>query len=94
MAGRPRGLPKTGGRRKGQPNRMTALAREAIAAAAEGLGGATRLQEWARESPENEAAFWTRIYPRLLPVQVAADSADDALIVQVIRLAGKDSASP
>ncbi len=27
--------------------------------------------EWAKEAPENEKAFWTQIYPKLLPVQVA-----------------------
>ena len=35
--------------------------------AADSLGGAERLAEWAAESPENEATFWRHIYPRLLP---------------------------
>lgn len=34
------------------------------------MGGGTRLEAWAREAPENEKAFWTSIYPKLLPLQV------------------------
>lgn len=58
------------GRRKGVPNRLTALARDAINYAADALGGADRLVQWVKKDPANEFAFWTRIYPRLLPVQV------------------------
>lgn len=61
---------KTGGRIKGTPNKISSLARDAIADAANVLGGAKRLREWAKSDPANEFAFWTRIYPRLLPVQV------------------------
>jgi hypothetical protein len=61
---------RRGGRHAGTPNKLTALARDAIAHAANSLGGAKRLAAWAKEKPENETAFWTRIYPRLLPVQV------------------------
>ena len=59
-----------GGTRKGVPNKLTASVKEAIEAAAQGLGGGTRLEAWAREAPENEKAFWTTIYPKLLPLQV------------------------
>jgi hypothetical protein len=58
------------GRPKGSPNKTTKLAKDAIASAAEGLGGAKRLQQWAGEDPKNEAAFWTTIYPKLLPLTV------------------------
>lgn len=60
---------KTGGRKPGTPNKMTANARGAIAQAAAELGGADRLVVWAKESPENERAFWVQIYPKLVPVQ-------------------------
>ena len=67
----------TGGNRKGRPpgslNRMTQTVRDAIAQAAEGLGGPERLIEWAREDPKNETAFWTSLYPKLLPLQVSGD---------------------
>jgi len=64
---------KTGGRQKGTPNKVTKTAKEAIALAADGLGGAERLQAWAAEDPKNEAAFWVSIYPKLLPHTLAAD---------------------
>ena len=59
-----------GGSRKGIPNKTTAIAKEAIALAAEKLGGTDRLVEWVQEDPLNERAFWTSIYPKLLPLQV------------------------
>lgn len=67
---RPKGLPKTGGRAKGTSNKTTTAAKDAIAQAAEELGGANRLVTWAKEDPANERAFWASIYPKLLPLQV------------------------
>jgi hypothetical protein len=61
------------GRPKGSPNKVTAAAKDAIAEAAESLGGANRLAVWAKEAPENERAFWTTIYPKLIPVTLAGD---------------------
>ena len=61
------------GRPKGSPNKTTQIAKDAIALAAEGLGGTERLINWAKEDPKNEHAFWATIYPKLLPLQVNAD---------------------
>lgn len=58
------------GRPKGSPNKTTTAAKEAIALAAEGLGGTDRLIAWAREDKLNERTFWGTIYPKLLPLQV------------------------
>lgn len=64
-------LPGAGpGRPKGVPNKTTQAAKDAIALAAEKLGGAERLVAWAQEEPQNERAFWATIYPKLLPLQV------------------------
>jgi hypothetical protein len=72
--GRARNIPNGGkGRPKGTPNKTTRTAKEAIALAAEGLGGTDRLIAWAQEDPLNERAFWSSIYPKLLPVQVSGD---------------------
>jgi hypothetical protein len=63
--------PRAGmGRPKGALNKTTTAAKDAIALAFEGLGGTQRLIDWAKEEPENERAFWTSIYPKLLPLQV------------------------
>ena len=43
------------------------------------VGGAERLAAWVQESPENEKAFWTTIYPKLLPLQVNAKGVGFAL---------------
>lgn len=63
-------MPVSPGRPKGVPNKTTQVAKDAIAQAAQALGGADRLVDWAKEDPKNEAAFWTTIYPKLLPLQV------------------------
>lgn len=62
---------KTGGRQKGTPNKTTQEAKDAIALVASGLGGADRMLAWAQEDPANEKIFWSNIYPKLLPLQVA-----------------------
>ncbi len=59
------------GRPKGSVNKTTATAKDMIAKAAEKLGGVERMVAWAQEAPENERAFWSGMFPRLLPVQVA-----------------------
>lgn len=61
------------GRPKGVPNKMTIAAKEAIAIAADKLGGADRLVAWAQEDPANERVFWGTIYPKLLPLQVSGE---------------------
>jgi len=61
---------KGAGRPKGSKNKTTATAKSIIEAAAQGLGGADRLLIWAQEAPENERAFWTNIFPKLMPLQV------------------------
>lgn len=62
------------GRPKGALNKTTLAAKEAIALAAEKLGGTDRLVAWAQEDPLNERAFWSTIYPKLLPLQVSGDA--------------------
>jgi hypothetical protein len=63
------------GRPKGAQNKTTLIAKEAIASAADRLGGVDRLVEWAQEDDKNEHTFWGTIYPKLLPLQVDANLA-------------------
>lgn len=72
------------GRPKGSLNKTTLIAKEAIAQAAEMLGGTDRLVAWARQDEKNEHAFWSSIYPKLLPLQVAGDP-DAPLVHTIIR---------
>lgn len=75
------------GRPKGVPNKTTVIAKDAIAKAAEALGGADRLVEWAKEDPSNEKVFWGTIYPKLLPLQVTGDADNPVHTVTRIELA-------
>lgn len=61
------------GRKAGAVNKTTKLAKEAIALAADKLGGVDRLVSWAQEDPLNERSFWSVIYPKLLPLQVTGE---------------------
>ena len=73
------------GRPKGVPNKTTQLAKDAIAAVAEGLGGVERMIAWAKEDDANERVFWSSIYTKLIPVQTEITGKDggDIRIEQV-----------
>ena len=77
------------GRVKGSMNKMTKTAKEAIALAAEKLGGPERLVEWAQEDPLNERVFWGTIYPKLLPLQVSGEGGG-AVKIQIVRFGESD----
>ena len=64
---------KTGGRTKGVPNKVTALAKDVISNVAARIGGEERLAKWVKEDPKNESLFWGTIYPKMLPLQVTGD---------------------
>lgn len=72
------------GKPKGAAAKTTKSAKEAIALAAEGLGGVDRLVEWAKEDPINERAFWGSIYPKLIPVTLAGDN-ENPVQVQLVK---------
>lgn len=67
---------KAKGRPKGSQNKLGKAVKEVIASAAESLGGEQRLVDWAKEDPQNEKAFWTSIYPKLLPLTLAGDASN------------------
>ena len=62
-------------------------AKEAIAMAADRLGGVDRLVAWAQEEPQNERVFWGTIYPKLLPLTVGGDGDSPLKIVTEFVLA-------
>lgn len=74
------------GRPKGAVNKTTKAAKEAIAEAAEGLGGASRLIAWAREDEKNERVFWGTIYPKLIPVTLAGDEDNPLKLITQVQL--------
>ena len=68
------GRKKTGGRKKGTPNKTTIAAKTAIQMAAEGIGGTDRLIAWVKEDPDHEKVFWSQMYTKLLPLDVKGEA--------------------
>jgi hypothetical protein len=58
---------KTGGRRKGTPNKATASVRAAWLAAFDTLGGADGLATWARANPDRFYTLAARLLPPAVP---------------------------
>lgn len=75
---------KTGGRIKGQPNKVGVGAKAAIEWCFEAMGGPQGLKDWADNNPDD---FYKVIWPKILPLTVAGDS-ESPLIVKVLKFAG------
>ncbi len=80
------------GRPKGTPNKLGKAAKDVIAQAAAELGGAERIVTWAKEAPENERAFWSTIYPKLIPVTLSGDPDNPVKTVSEILIRAVDAA--
>ena len=63
-------VPLPRGRPKGVPNKITTDVRQCIIDAADKLGGCDRMVAWAQSSPDAEKAFWSQIYPKVLPKDI------------------------
>lgn len=74
------------GKPKGAKNKLTIAAKDAIAAVAEGLGGVDRMIDWVKEDPLNERAFWSTIYPKLIPVTLAGDDDNPLKVITRVEL--------
>src|SRR4051812_34135546 len=66
VTGRIKGGP---GRKKGQPNVVSRLAKGEIKKVFEDLGGVQGMYEWAMRSERNKSAFYVHIFPKLLGAQ-------------------------
>ena len=71
MAGRPKGTPKTGGRKKGTPNKISSALKEAILEAAEQAGGEDGIVGYlVVQALANPAAFMS-LLGKVLPMTIA-----------------------
>ncbi len=88
--GRPKGQAKTGGRRRGTPNRTTALLKDAVLRAADIQGnkrsedkrypGLEKYLVWL--SAEYPAAF-TSLLSKVLPLQIGGTTDGDGINIQI-----------
>ena len=63
---------KTGGRKKGTPNKLSSTVRDNVVAVFDGLGGTSHMLEWARTNPSE----FYRLYGKMLPqgIELAAEA--------------------
>ena len=64
------------GRPRGARTRGAIEAQDAIAKVAERMGGAAALAEWAKKSARNRRLFYTRVWSRLVPLEMRLDATD------------------
>ena len=55
---------KTGGRKKGSVNRLSADAKAMLEQAAEGVGGLEALTAWGRSNPDGFWPLWAKLLPK------------------------------
>lgn len=80
MAGRKKGTPKTGGRAKGTPNKVTAELKDMVLQALDRAGGVDYLVTQARENP---GPFLTLV-GKVLPLQITGKDGQAAQLVMHI----------
>lgn len=66
-----KGHVKLGGRRKGQPNKITGDVKKAIQFAFEEIGGISNLSNWARD---NRTEFYTKVWVKIIPKDINVNS--------------------
>lgn len=79
---------KTGGRKKGTPNRVSTSVKESLKSVYERLGGDDAMLEWAAQNPDEFYRHWIK----MLPTEVKNDvtSSDGTFAPVSIQLVGVD----
>lgn len=90
MAGRKPGTPKTGGRKKGTPNKTTALLKDAILQAATQAGGPEGLVGYLTiQAVDNPGPFMS-LLGKVLPMQVTGPDDGPVQMPVIIALTAPD----
>jgi hypothetical protein len=79
-ANRPKRV-KTGGRRKGTPNKTTALLKDAILQAAEGAGGPEGITGYLQTQATANPGPFMSLLGKVLPMQIAGDDGGPLQII-------------
>ncbi len=83
------GRAKTGGRKKGTPNKTPGRVAEALQSAFEGVGGEEALIEYAKDDP---AGFY-KLYAKMLPSKIEAEHTGDlgGIVAEITYVAPGDT---
>lgn len=73
---------KTGGRKKGTPNKVTASVKAALVAAFDDLGGVAALVKWGKKYPTHFYALWGKLLPT--EIKNADDKPFEVLVTEVV----------
>jgi hypothetical protein len=65
------------GRQAGTPNKMTAEAKQMLARCFEDIGGYEAFVKWVKSSPERLDTFYTKMWIKLLPMNIGLDIRPD-----------------
>ena len=84
------GAPKTGGRERGTPNKVTKQLKELILGALDGVGGQAYLE---RQAEENPGPFLT-LLGRILPSTLSGDSDNPLKVYQQVAYVIVDPKEP
>lgn len=91
---KPKGSPKTGGRKKGSPNKLTAQLKEMILEAAEKAGGAGGTVGYLQTQATLQPAAFMSLLGRVLPLQIAGDEDNPIVTITRIELVAADGNRP
>lgn len=73
---------KTGGRKKGSPNKITASTKAALEQAFNKLGGVPSLVAWAQSDPCEFYKIWSKLVPA--DVKLGGDGPSGAIVIRVV----------
>ena len=89
MAGRPKGIPKTGGRKKGTPNKTTAQVKDAILKAFDQAGGAKYLLKVSEDDPRTFCTLLAKVLPAEIKAELTGPDGDTIRVELVERIIHK-----
>lgn len=78
---------KTGGRKKGTPNKASKTVKDNVLAVFENIGGAATMTNWARQ---NQTEFF-KLYAKLLPTETDLNVEGSLSLVDVLRAGASEA---
>lgn len=90
---KPKGSPKTGGRAKGTPNKLTAQLKEMILEAAEQAGGKDGTVGYLKAQATANPGPFLALLGKVLPMQISGDEDNPVVTVTRIELVALDAGS-